>query len=304
MIQRTGYEGTLAARLGGTLLRRSSSTIWRFAKGKPLGASGGAVFLIIVLAAVFAPWVAPYDPYAVYPKLSIATPSLQHWLGNDDLGRDMLSRIIHGGRYSLVAATLAVSIAITVGSLLGITSAWYGGKVDLFFQRVVDSMQAIPGILLAIGVVSVLGPDIRNVAIAIGVSSIARDIRITRGAALSVKENTYVEAAVAIGASTRRIMFRHILPNVAPLIIVVVTISFGGAILAETSLSFLGVGIQPPLPSWGAMLSGNAAGFFQVAPHLAIAPGIVITAVVFAVNVFGDALRDVLDPRLRGSQRR
>ncbi|MBI4233879.1 MAG: ABC transporter permease [Chloroflexi bacterium] len=289
-------------RRGKPRLVRALNGFFRFLRAKPLSALGVFILTALVVSAILAPLVAPYDPYAIRPRLSRAAPSAQFLLGTDLQGRDLLSRIIFGGRISLGVGLTAIGLATLIGATLGVVSAWYGGRVDLFLQRFVDILQAFPSIVLAMAIIAVLGADIRNVAIAIGITRMPSVIRVIRGVALSIKENQYIEASRAIGAGNLRIMSRHILPNVMAPITILVTILIGSAIISEASLSFLGLGAQPPTPSWGQMLSGASQQYLEQSPHLAIFPGLAITLTVFAFNVLGDGLRDVLDPRLRGSR--
>jgi peptide/nickel transport system permease protein len=271
-----------------------------FVRYKPLGAAGGIVLALLILAAVFAPWIAPRAPYAPHVAFQYAPPGGEFLLGGDHLGRDVLSRLIYGARISLRVGVFSVLIGITGGTLLGIASAYIGGKVDLIIQRVVDALMAFPPIILALGLMAARGASENNVIIALVAILLPGATRVVRSQTLSIKELDYTLAARAIGAGPGRIMIRHILPNVMANFIVLSTISLGFAIIIEASLSFLGVGISPDFPTWGGMLTLGASKYINLAPWLAVFPGIAIAVVVFSVNLLGDALRDVLDPKLRG----
>ena len=271
-----------------------------FARHKPLGAAGGIVLLLMILVALLAPWIAPRDPFATHVAFKYAPPGGEFLLGGDQLGRDVLSRLIYGARISLRVGVFSVLIGITAGTLLGIASAYVGGKVDLVIQRLVDALMAFPPIILALGLMAARGASENNVIIALVAILLPGATRVVRSQALSIKELDYTLAARAIGAGPGRIMLRHILPNVMANFIVLSTISLGFAIIIEASLSFLGVGISSDIPTWGGMLTLGASKYVNIAPWLAIFPGIAIAVVVFSVNLLGDALRDVLDPKLRG----
>jgi ABC-type dipeptide/oligopeptide/nickel transport system permease subunit len=266
---------------------------------KPLGAVSAALIAALVLTAIFAPVLAPYDPLDATPDIRLSAPSRAHPFGTDDIGRDVLSRVIHGSRISLWVGLLAVGIGTAVGMVIGLACGYWEGRIDLMFQRVMDAIQAIPGLLLALAIVSVLRPSTTNAMLAIAVVIIPGNSRIVRGAVLSAKQNRYVEAAQAIGCRNPRIVLQHILPNVTAPILIIASIWLGNAILIEASLSFLGVGTQPPEPSWGLMLSSTGRAFFEQAPWLAIFPGLAISLAVLAFNLFGDTLRDAWDPKLR-----
>jgi peptide/nickel transport system permease protein len=282
----------------------------RFAAAQPLGAASAAVILLLVLVAVFAGLFAPYDPYEPIPLKSLHGPSWAHPLGNDELGRDVLSRIIHGSRVSLWVGLVTVSIATGVGAMVGLVTGYLEGWVDLVVQRVIDAMLALPGLVLALALVSILPgiipdslrPGTTGAVLAVAIIMIPSNARVVRGAVLTVKQNQYFEAARAIGCSGWRIAFRHTLPNVAAPIIVLASIWVGSAIIIEASLSFLGVGTQPPDPSWGLMLGREGRRHLESAPWLSIFPGLAISVVVLAFNMLGDSLRDILDPRQRGAQ--
>jgi peptide/nickel transport system permease protein len=271
-----------------------------FARYKPMGAAGGIVLLLLILVAILAPWIAPRDPYVPHVAFQYAPPGGEFLLGGDQLGRDVLSRLIYGARISLRVGVFSVLIGITAGTLLGIASAYIGGKVDLIVQRLVDALMAFPPIILALGLMAARGASENNVIIALVAILLPGATRVVRSQTLSIKELDYTLAARAIGAGPGRIMIRHILPNVMANFIVLSTISLGFAIIIEASLSFLGVGISPDIPTWGGMLTLGASKYINLAPWLAVFPGIAIAVVVFSVNLLGDALRDVLDPKLRG----
>ncbi len=268
-------------------------------KRKPLGAAAAALLLVIVLTAIFAEVLAPYDPLATQPEIRLAAPSWEHPFGTDDIGRDVLSRVIHGSRISLWVGLLAVGIGTAAGMIIGLLCGYCEGRVDLIFQRVMDAIQAIPGLVLALAIVSVLRPNTTNAMLAIAMVIIPGNSRIVRGAVMSAKQNRYVEAAQAIGCRHPRIILGHILPNVTAPILVIASIWLGNAILIEATLSFLGVGTQPPTPSWGLMLSSTGRAFMEQAPWLAIFPGLAISLAVLGFNLFGDTLRDAWDPKLR-----
>ena len=267
----------------------------------PVGSASAVVIALLALSALFAPLVAPFDPIAISLD-KFQSPSFTHPMGTDNLGRDVFSRVVYGSRISLYVAFLAATSGTLVGCCLGLISGFFGGWFDLVAQRVVDAMLAFPGLVLAMALVAVLGPSTTNGLLAISIVIIPGNSRVIRSAVLSVKESTYIEAAYSIGASPLRVMLRHILPQVfAPILILISTV-LGAAILIETALSFLGLGTQPPDPSWGQMLSGSGREYMEQAPWLAIFPGLAISVTVLSFNMLGDVVRDVLDPRLRGSQ--
>ena len=259
---------------------------------------GFIVIGIFLFAGLLAPLIAPYDPLAADLPNRLARPSLQHLLGADELGRDLLSRIMCGARISLVIGTVSVALGLFLGAPLGAISGYYGGKIDLITQRFIDVLMAFPGMLLAIMVVSVLGVGLWNAMIAIGIVSIPVYTRLVRGSVLAIREQEYVQAARALGTSDARIILRHIVPNALAPIIVQSTLQIATAILWAAGLGFLGLGAQPPLPEWGAMLSRGRV-FIRVAPHVTIVPGLAILLSVMGFNLLGDGLRDALDPRLK-----
>jgi peptide/nickel transport system permease protein len=274
----------------------------RFCRKKPLGAAGGALMVIMVLTAVFAEPLSTHDPIATDAAATLARPGVDHWLGTDHLGRDIYSRIVHGTRISLIVGLLSTILGSVFGGLIGLVSAYFGGKTDLITQRVLDILQGLPLLVLALVMSAALGPSVENVVIAISIPILPRAARVIRSSVLSIREMQYVEAARALGLRHLRIAFRHVLPNTIGPFIVLSTAQLGSAILVEATLSFLGLGVPEPYPSWGRMLSVSAAEYAQKAPHLVLFPGIAISLAVFGSNLLGDALRDTLDPRLRGAQ--
>jgi peptide/nickel transport system permease protein len=273
--------------------------IRRFIVTKPLGAAGGFIILLMVITAIFADAIAPYDPYEINQRLQFSAPSLQHWFGTDEFGRDLFTRIVYGARVALLIGLTAAFVGATGGAILGVISAYLGGKVDLFLQRVIDVMLAFPLLILALAIVTVLGRTLPNVVLAIAIPIIPRTARIVRSNALSIKENVYVEAARAVGSSHTWVILRHMIPNVMAPYLIMLTAQFGNAILVEASLSFLGLGTAEPTPSWGLMLSGSALSYAERAAWVAVFPGIAISLAVFGFNLFGDSIRDALDPKLR-----
>jgi peptide/nickel transport system permease protein len=273
----------------------------RFCRKKPLGAAGGVVMLAIVLTAALADQLQTYDPIATDAGRTLARPDGEHWLGTDHLGRDIYSRIVHGARVSLVVGVASTLLGSVLGGIVGLLSGYIGGKTDLITQRIMDILQGLPLLVLALVMSAALGPSIHNVIIAISIPIIPRAARVIRSSVLAIREFQYVEAARALGIPHLRIAFRHILPNTIGPFIVLCTAQLGSAILVEAALSFLGLGVPEPYPSWGRMLSVSAAEYAQKAPHLVIFPGVAISLAVFGSNLLGDALRDTLDPRLRGA---
>jgi peptide/nickel transport system permease protein len=259
---------------------------------------GSAVLIFLVLIALFANWVAPYDPISVAPGGGKQPPSRAHLMGTDLLGRDILTRVIFGARLSLLIGLVSVCIGATLGTIIGLGAGYYGGWLETVTMRVMDAMLAFPGILLALTVVVALGTGIVNVMIAVGVATIPGYARLVRGTVLSAKENVYVEAARVMGCPSTRIMFRHILPNVIAPVIVLSTLRFGIAILSAAGLSFLGLGAQPPTPEWGLMVSMGRT-YLGKAWWMSTFPGLAITVAVIAINLMGDGLREALDPKLR-----
>ena len=272
----------------------------RFARRYPLGAFGAVVLLLLVVAAILAPQIAPYDPLDQDVPSRLTPPGSQYWLGSDTFGRDTFSRIIFGSRASLYVGLVSVAIGAVIGTLLGVASGYLGGRIDILMQRLVDALMGFPGLVLALLMVVALGASLNNVTIAISITFIPRMTRLARSSALSVKQEVYVLASQAIGAGGVRVILRHILPNCLAPVFVLATGYLGTAVVAEASLSFLGLGVPPPAPSWGGMLELAARERMESAPWLAIFPGLALSMVVFSFAFFGDALRDAFDPRLRG----
>jgi len=270
----------------------------RFVRRKPLGALGMLLVLALVLMALAAPLIARYDPQYQDVNARLERPSAAHWFGTDQSGRDIYARTVWGARVSLGVGLVAMAIAVTGGVVIGMISGYFGGITDLAIQRVVDGVQAFPGLILLLLLVTVTKPSVHTTTIALGVLSIASVSRIARSSVLATKVEPYVESARVVGASHARVMFRHILPNIVAPVIVIFTIGVGGAILAEASLSFLGLGVPPPTPSWGRMVSEGRSLLIQ-APWQSIFPGLFISLAVLGFNLAGDSLRDVWDPRLR-----
>ena len=264
--------------------------------GRPAALFGAVVLAVVVLLSVFAPWVAPYDPLATSWSLVRKAPSAAHWLGTDEVGRDLLSRVIWGGRASLSAGVIAVAIAVCAGVPLGMLAGYVGGWFDLVIGRLTDAMLAVPFLILAIALAAFLGPSLGNAMIAIGITATPIFVRLARGQVLAARSEDWVEAARAVGNPPGRILLRHIFPNILPPVMVQATLAIASAIIAEASLSFLGLGQQPPAPSWGSMLN-TAQRFLTKAPWMAIFPGLAIFLTVLAFNLFGDGLRDALDPK-------
>ncbi|HEV8642667.1 MAG TPA: ABC transporter permease [Methylomirabilota bacterium] len=273
----------------------------RFGRRKPLGALGGLIIGALLVMAVFAERIGPYSYDETIRGARMKPPGLAYWLGTDNLGRDMWSRIVYGARVSVTVGFATILIGTLVATAVGVSSGYFGGAYDMVVQRVVDAWMSFPFLIIILSVMAVLGPGLLNVILSLSIIIAANSSRVIRGATLATAQNVYVEAARAMGATHARILLRHILPNVAATIIILATIGLGGVILAESALSFLGFGVPPPYPSWGAMLSGSGRTFMFRAPWMAVWPGVAISLAVFGFNMLGDALRDVLDPRLRGS---
>jgi peptide/nickel transport system permease protein len=280
--------------------RSRRSALWWFIRKNPLGAIGGVLMLLLVFAALGADLLATHNPVRTSTHV-LAPPGADFWLGSDNLGRDLYSRVVHGSRISLAVGLSSTLLGGVLGGLLGLLSGYAGGRTDLLLQRVMDVMQALPILVLALVLAAALGPSLTNTIVAISVVILPRAARVVRASVLSIREFVYVESARALGVSHARVAFRHILPNTFGPFIVLLTAQLGGAILVEAALSFLGLGVPEPYPSWGRMLSIAAAEYAQKAPWLVIYPGLAISLAVFGANLLGDALRDSLDPRLRGS---
>jgi peptide/nickel transport system permease protein len=282
-------------------LRQALRGLGRFCRRKPLGALGALIVLTLLVTAGFAEWIAPYAYDQQIPDARLKPPGHDFPFGTDNVSRDIFSRIVYGARVSVTVGFLTVLLGNLVATAIGITSGYFRGRYDIIVQRLVDAWQAFPYLIIILSLLAVLGPGMLNVILALSILVAAGASRVIRGATLSVVEHPYIEAARAMGAGHGRVILRHVLPNVTATIVVVATIGLGGVILAESALSFLGFGIPPPHPSWGSMLSGSGRTYMYSAPWIAIWPGVAISLVVFGFNMLGDALRDVLDPRLRGS---
>ena len=293
--------------MGGLLVARKEAPVqrWcfsmvRFARRKPLGTLGAVTLILFLLIALSAPLMVTHDPAVQDIPNRLKAPGLNFWFGTDIYGRDVFSRIVFGSRISLYVGVVAVALGAGVGTLLGVISGYFGGWFDLVVQRATDALMGFPPLVLSMAVVVGLGPSLNVVAFAIGLSLIPRVIRVSRASAFSVREEVYVLAARALGCGHRRIIFRHLLPNCLAPVFVLATGYLGTAIVAEASLSFLGLGVPPPEPTWGGMLQFGAKGYLEAAPWLTIFPGLALSLATFGFALFGDALRDVLDPRLRG----
>lgn len=273
----------------------------RFLRQKPLGALGGGIILAIIVVALLAPALAPYDPYELRVPHRFTSPGSAFWLGTDEYGRDVLSRLLYGARISLYVGLLAVGLGTTSGAVLGLVSGYFGGKTDFILQRLMDWLMAFPTLVLALAIVAALGQSTTNVIVAVAVVIVPTAARVIRATVLTIREQAFVEAGRAVGCSDGRLLLQHIVPNCLAPYLILATAGLGNAILAEAALSFLGLGTPPPEPSWGTMLSGAAQQYVWKAPWMAIFPGAAISVAVFGFNLFGDALRDVLDPHLRGS---
>ena len=290
----TAAAGPAAARAG---LRKFFG---RLVREQPLGTAGGIVILLLVLVSIFADSLAPYRYEEIHLRDRLQAPTAAYLLGTDHVGRDLLSRLIHGARLSLTVGLAATVLTVVVAVLIGGTTGFIGGRLDLVTQRFVDAWMAFPGLLLLLTIMSIAGRGMLQIIVVLGVSGGIPASRVVRGAVLGVKENAYFQAAQAIGSSRRRSLLRHVLPNIAAPIIIIFSINVGGVIMSEAALSFLGFGLPPDIPSWGGMLSREGRQYMEIAPHLALWPGLCLTVVVYSLNMFGDAVRDLLDPRLRG----
>jgi peptide/nickel transport system permease protein len=275
--------------------------VWvQMLRRKPLGTVGAAIVLVMLLGAVFADVLSPYGFAETNLRDRFISMSATHWLGTDQIGRDVATRILYGARISLYVGFGAILLGSVLATALGIFSAYWGGRVDLLLQRAVDAWMAFPGLLILMSIMSLLGPSVMNITLVLGIAFGIQNSRIVRGQALSIRENTYVEGALAMGSGHTRVTLVHILPNVLPTIIVVATTGLSTVILTEASLSFLGLGVPPPYPTWGGMLSLSGLDHMYRAPWLAIWPAVALSLAVFGFNMLGDALRDLLDPRLKG----
>jgi peptide/nickel transport system permease protein len=301
-IANTAVTGTIVAPLEGGAAQGVWALTVRLFREKPLGAAGAVICLLFLLAGLFAEQLAPYGFNQINPINRLKPPAWDYPFGTDNLGRDVLSRCIYGARLSVIVAVCGAGLATAISVVIGVVTGYLAGKVDMISQRFVDAWMSFPDLVILIVMVSVFGPGVMTVICTLGLLFGIGGSRIVRSAVVTVRENTYVHAAQSIGASTGHILWRHIVPNVLPPIIVLFTTRLGAVILAESSLSFLGLGVPPPAASWGGMLSGSGRTYMFQAPWLALAPGLSLTLVVYATNVFGDALRDLLDPRLRGAR--
>lgn len=288
------FKSPIASRLD-----HCSKASFRFTRQRPLGALGAAIIVIMIMAAVLAGFVAPYDPLTTDYASMLQAPSSSHWFGTDSFGRDVFTRILYGSRTALWIGFASSFLGATVGGIIGVTSAYFGGKIDLLLQRFMDLLLSFPLVILALVVVSLLGSGMTNVIFAITVPMVPRCAIIVRSSALALREMPFVEAARALGFGPLHIILRHMLPNVMAPYLIMLTAFLGQAILLEASLSFLGLGVAEPQAAWGLMLRGAAVEFAERAPWMAIYPGIAISLSVFAFNLFGDSLRDALDPKLR-----
>jgi len=276
-----------------------SDFLIRLFKEKPLGTIGLVIFLILLFTGIFANFLAPYGVNEVVGDY-LKPPSVQHWLGTDNLGRDLLSRVIYGARISMIVGFVGAVLSLILSLIIGMLSGFIGGKVDLVLQRFVDAWMCLPSLVILIAILSLTGPGLPQVIVVLGLSYGIAGSRVVRGTVIAIKQNMYIDAAKAIGASNIRQLLRHVLPNITAPLIVLFTARMPFIILDEAGLSFLGFGVPPPFPSWGAMLSGSARSYMFLAPWMAIWPGLALTAVVFGINMFGDAIRDLVDPKLRG----
>ena len=272
----------------------------RLVREKPLGAIGGAIFVFFLFCGVFADVLAPYGVNETDMSHRLEAPSWQFLFGTDHLGRDVLSRVLIGAQLSMVVAFLTAGLATVISIVIGVASGYFGGRADMLIQRFVDAWMTFPDLVLLIVVVSIVGPGIPQIVVILGLLYGIGGSRIVRGAVITVKEETFTHAAQSMGARSWHVLWRHILPNIMPVVIVLFTTRIGAVILTEAALSFLGLGIPPPAPTWGSMLSGTGRTYMYMGPWLALAPGLCLTVVVYAINVYGDALRDLLDPRMRG----
>jgi len=282
-----------------SLLRTSAAAVRRFAVTRPLGAVGAAIIFLMAAAALFAGVLAPYDPLQNDYGAMFQAPGASHWFGTDSFGRDVLSRILYGARTALWIGFASSILGTSLGAVIGVYGAYFGGRVDLWMQRLMDVVLSFPLIVLALVVVAVMGSGVWNVILAIAVPMVPRAALVVRSSALALRQMLFVESAVTLGASHARIIFRHMMPNVMAPYLIMLTAFLGQAILLEASLSFLGLGVAEPIPAWGLMLRGAAVEFAERAPWMALFPGLAISLAVFAFNVFGDSLRDALDPKLR-----
>ena len=274
----------------------------RLVKEKPLGTASGVIILLLIFVAIFGGVLAPYQYAEMHLIDRLQGSSARYLLGTDGLGRDLLSRLIFGARISLLVGLTVTTISVVISTLIGGISGFFGGKVDLVVQRFVDAWIAFPGLLLLLTIMSIVGKGLPQIILVLGIAGGIGASRVVRGAVIGIKENDYFLAARAIGSPSTATLMRHVLPNIMPVVIIIFSISVGGNILSAASLSFLGFGLPPSIPDWGALLSRGGLEYMEMAPHLALWPGLCLTIVVYCFNMFGDALRDLLDPRLRGGE--
>ena len=276
----------------------------RLLKEKPLGTACGVIVLLLIFVAIFADALAPYPFYEMHLRDRFQGPSAQYLLGTDHIGRDLLSRLIYGARLSLIVGLAATTLNVLVAVLIGGTSGFIGGKFDLVVQRLVDAWMCFPGLLLLLTIMSIVGTGLFQIIVVLGITGGISGSRVPRGAVIGIKENDYFLAAQAVGSSTLKTLMRHVLPNIVAPLIIIFSVNIGGNILSAAALSFLGYGLPPAFPDWGAMLSREGRRYMEMAPRLALWPGLCLTIVVYSLNMFGDAMRDLLDPRLRGGEGR
>ena len=283
---------------------RFADFLIRLLKEKPLGTACGMIVLLLIFVAIFADALAPYPFYEIHLRDQFQGPSAQYLLGTDHIGRDLLSRLIYGARLSLIVGLAATTLNVLVAVLIGGTSGFIGGKFDLVVQRFVDAWMCFPGLLLLLTIMSIVGTGLFQIIVVLGITGGISGSRVPRGAVISIKENDYFLAAQAVGSPTLKTLMRHVLPNIVAPLIIIFSVNIGGNILSAAALSFLGYGLPPAFPDWGAMLSGEGRRYMEMAPRLALWPGLCLTIVVYSLNMFGDAMRDLLDPRLRGGEGR
>ena len=281
---------------------RLAAFLIRLVKEKPLGTAGGIIILLLIFVAIFADVLAPYPYIEIHLADILKAPSAQYLLGTDHVGRDFLSRIIYGARISMAVGLAATTINVVVAVLIGGISGFLGGKLDLAVQRFVDAWIAFPGLLLLLTIMSIAGRGLLQIILILGIAGGIGGSRVLRGAVIGIKENDYFLAARAIGSPRWRTLIRHVLPNIMPVVIIIFSITVGGVIMSEASLSFLGFGLPASVPSWGGMLSREGRRYMEIAPWLALFPGLALTITIYSLNMFGDAMRDLLDPRLRGGE--
>ena len=274
----------------------------RLVREKPLGTISGIIILILIFVAIFADVLAPYGYMKIHLADRLTGPSAQYLLGTDHIGRDLLSRLIYGARLSMLVGLAATTLNVVVAVLIGGISGFFGGKLDLAVQRFVDAWMAFPGLLLLLTIMSIAGRGLLQIILVLGIAGGIGGSRVLRGAVIGIRENDYFLAARAIGSPRWRTLIRHVLPNIMPVVIIIFSISVGGVIMAEASLSFLGFGLPPSIPSWGGLLSREGRQYMEVAPWLALWPGLCLTITIYSLNMFGDAVRDLIDPRLRGAE--